>query len=400
MLYALQQKGGLATSAANALQSICCSCRNHLVSQITGLMEIARHMDGFEIQHEAGINLLKGIVGVVGHLQKEQMASVLMDLTNYQINPLNQLLDSDIKPVRGEHSDPVYWIDRLAAVYRYVEIHPADNEEHPGAAVLRANWPSLSKCMDKYQADVRTMERIVRCVRYGIRCVGRQSAPILECLVKQMIYVYAIRQHSCLLYLGSILVDEFAIDDAIVPGLLKMLEAFIEPTFKLLQQENGLKNNPDTVDDFFRLANRFVLRRAPEFLSSVLVTPIIQCALLACTLDHKEANLSVMKFFSHLLAYGRNNATNPQQMQDLVKQLVAANGEALVVNLIYSSVFCLHSYMLCDVVDVFQELKKIDSKSFQTFLQTALNALPKKNSGGSVTATEQQLLDFMERVTR
>lgn len=28
------------------------------------------------------------------------------------------------------------------------------------------------------------------------------------------------------------------------------------PTFQLLEQQNGLRNHPDTVDDLFRLATR------------------------------------------------------------------------------------------------------------------------------------------------
>lgn len=400
LLYALQQKGGLATAAANALQSICCASRNHLVSQITGLMEIVRHMENFEIQREASINLLKGIVGVVGFLQKEQITSVLLDLCSYQVTPLDHLLTSnEAKVGRNDGTDPKYWLDRLAAVFRYAHVNLQENDTNPWATALATYWPTLSKCMDKYQAENNVMERIVRCVRYAIRTTGRQAAPILEELAKQMILVYNHHQHSCLLYLGSVLVDEFARDDVFVPGLLSMLQAFIEPTFNLLQRENGLKNNPDTVDDFFRLANRFVLRRPLEFLKSPLVPPITQCALLACTLDHKEANLSVMKFFCSLLSSGRENIPDAAEIQELIKQMVAVNGEALVVNLIYSSIFCLHSYMLSDVVDVFYELKKIDSKGFMEFLQTALNALPKKNSGGSVTATDEQLQNFMRRVS-
>lgn len=71
--------------------------------------------------------------------------------------------------------------------------------------------------------------------------------------------LYAAHQHSCFLYLGSILVDEYAIDSECVPGLLKMLEAFIGPTFNILQQQDGLKNHPDTVDDLFRLCARYIL---------------------------------------------------------------------------------------------------------------------------------------------
>jgi transportin-3 len=71
-----------------------------------------------------------------------------------------------------------------------------------------------------------------------------------------MISLYVVHKHSCFLYLGSILVDEYAGDPECVQGLLGMLQAFVGPAFELLQTPGGLKNNPDTVDDFFRLCNR------------------------------------------------------------------------------------------------------------------------------------------------
>ena len=73
--------------------------------------------------------------------------------------------------------------------------------------------------------------------------------------------------HSCFLYLGSILVDEFRycrryvlagysnlstllnvfslMGDACVKGLLDMLEAFLQPTFAILTKENGLRYEND-----------------------------------------------------------------------------------------------------------------------------------------------------------
>lgn len=35
-------------------------------------------------------------------------------------------------------------------------------------------------------------------------------------------------------------------------------QAFCVPTFKLLEEHNGLRNHPDTVDDLFRLCLRLV----------------------------------------------------------------------------------------------------------------------------------------------
>ena len=40
--------------------------------------------------------------------------------------------------------------------------------------------------------------------------------------------------------------------------LLAMLNSFAQPTLAILNEENGLEDHPDTVDDFFRLCSRFV----------------------------------------------------------------------------------------------------------------------------------------------
>lgn len=68
--------------------------------------------------------------------------------------------------------------------------------------------------------------------------------------------MYQAHHHSCFLYVGSILVDEYGGEVQCVDGLLKMLEAFFTPTLRLLSEPNGLRNNPDTVDDFYRLCSR------------------------------------------------------------------------------------------------------------------------------------------------
>lgn len=155
---------------------------------------------------------------------------------------------------------------------------------------------------------------------YFNRCIMKQALPILESLVKQMVDIYAAHKHSCLLYLGSILVDEFGTDNTCISGLLSMLEAFIEPTFMILQIENGLKDHPDTVDDFFRLSARFIQRSPLHFLQSSVVSPIIQCAVLACTLDHRDANMSVMKFLCSLLNNGRPSVNG--EIKGLVQQVI------------------------------------------------------------------------------
>lgn len=408
LLVALHQKNGLAAAAATSLTSICSACRERMVCHVPGLIQIAASLDSFEISNDSAIGLLKGIALIISRLPKDEVRSTLNEICAFQLNPLRALLE-DKESVnvfqRNERTDPSFWLDRLAAVVRHTSPDMRATDEHPCLAVMTESWPIVSAVMDKHQKDIRVMERSCRYVRYAMRCIGKQAAPLLEPLVKQMVVLYELHQHSCFLYLGSILVDEFAnVGDQCTQGLLSMLQAFIQPTFELLQITNGLKNHPDTVDDFFRLCSRFIQRCAVPFLQSPLVGPIIQCALLASTLDHRDANLSVMKFFYNMLNSGRSEADrkagNHEIKRALVSHLFAVHGEALVMNLLHASVFCLHSYMLSDVADVFVELKHIDKDAVHRQLRTALDALPKKNSGGCVTATPNQVDEFHAAVVK
>ncbi|CAD7080059.1 unnamed protein product [Hermetia illucens] len=399
LLYSLQQKNGLASAAARALTSICSTCRQHMTCHITGLVEIARSLDSFEISNELAIGLLKGISIIISRLPRPQLESTMCEIITFQFTPLIQLIEAGGSTVtsKEDRTNPIYWLDRACAIIRHTDPDVQPNEVHPTVKILTETWPVISNVLDKYQTDTRIMERTCRLLRYGFRMVGKQASHLLEPLVKQMVCLYAVNHHSCFLYLGSILVDEFAKNDDCTTGLLEMLQAFIEPTFNMLQVENGLKNNPDTVEDFFRLCSRFIEGCPVPFLQSPLVTPIIQCALLACTLDHRYANSAVMKFFCNLLKCGKSNKYD-EVTQHLTLQIIKQNGEALVMNLLYASVFCLHSYMLPDVAEVMVELKNVDKEGFERYLQTALDALPKKNSGGCVTATQGQLEDFSTAV--
>uniref|UniRef100_A0A1Q3F9K5 Transportin-3 n=1 Tax=Culex tarsalis TaxID=7177 RepID=A0A1Q3F9K5_CULTA len=400
LLCALQQKNGLATAAANALQSICSACKKHMLAHINGLMEIARCLDGFEIQTESAIGLLKGISIIIGRLPGEQLTTAMQELCSFQVQALSQLAtgEDDGLGAKKDRHDPIFWVDRLASIYRHVNPTIADNEVNPCVFVIVSNWSVLSRAMECYKNDSKIMERIVRCIRYAIRCVGKQAMPILEPLVKQIIIIYSGHNHSCLLYLGSILVDEFANEPSCIQGLLNMLRAFIEPTFQVLQVENGLKNHPDMVDDFFRLVARFIQRAPFQLLQSPLVTPIIQCGLLACTLDHRDANLSVMRFFCSLLSYGRHDRAT--ELRSIVHGILQQHGESLIMNLLYASVFCLHSYMLSDVADVFVEIKQLNPQQLDGYVRKAVDALPKKNSGGCITVTNEQMIEFVESIVK
>ncbi|CAH2013492.1 unnamed protein product [Acanthoscelides obtectus] len=340
--------------------------------------------------------LLKGVAAIMGKVSHNDISAAVRELCFMQLKPLSELIEQNIVPVRGTKTDPVLWLDRLGAIFKFIKVNLREGEPHPLKPVILEVWPILSQAFDKFQNDIRIMERCCRSVRFMLRSASLQVREILDSLVSQMIRIYASYPHSCFLYVGSILVDEYATEPDCVPGLLDMLHAFLEPTFQLLRVENGLRNHPDTVDDFFRLCARFMQRAPIPFLKSSSLIPILQCALMASTLDHKEANMSVMKFFYDLIDKGQANKLQPdyQERRSLIERLLDEYGQQLVTNLIHSCIFYLHSYMLSEVADVILQLLDFNRDTTSKWLANGLDSLPKHNNGGLMTATPQQLNDI------
>eukprot|EP00105_Crassostrea_gigas_P004006 XP_011417072.1 PREDICTED: transportin-3 isoform X1 [Crassostrea gigas] len=402
LLAGLQEKT-LSTAAANSLQCISTMCREQMVSHFQGLVQIVSALETFQLSNDAAIGLLKGTATILAQFPHDKIADGLRQLCTFQLLPLSKLIEEPMNnPKQGSPHDPTKWLDRLAAIFRYVNPKVTNGQVHPCKPVIQEQvWPVLSRACDKYQGDVRITERCCRCIRFAVRCLGKQSADLLTPLVSQMISLYQAHQHSCFLYLGSILVDEYGMEAACQPGLLHMLEAFCVPTFKLLEEHNGLRNHPDTVDDLFRLCLRFVQQSPISYLQCGMVEPILRCAIAACSLDHKEANASVMKYLSDFLmcATKKEEKDDFPLRQKAVKALLNDHGQALVHALINACIFCLPTFMTTDFGEVIFELMKIDRPTFCRWLETTLKALPTSNSGGAVTATHKQLTDFHKAVT-
>ncbi|KAM7367472.1 hypothetical protein PAMP_015369 [Pampus punctatissimus] len=369
----------LASAAAKAIHNICSVCRDHMAQHFQGLLDIARSLDSFALSTEAAIGLLKGN-------------------TLHLWGP-HQLLADD--STNGKSADPTVWLDRLAVIFRHTNPIVENGQTHPCQKVIQEIWPVLSETLNIHQADNRIVERCCRCLRFAVRCVGKGSASLLQPLVTQMVGVYQVYPHSCFLYLGSILVDEYGMEEGCRQGLLDMLQALCMPTFQLLEQPNGLRNHPDTVDDLFRLATRFVQRSPVTLLSSSIIVHIIQCAIAATSLDHRDVNCSVMKFVRDLIHTGvaNDHEEDFEVRKQLIGQAMEQHGQQLVTQLMHSCCFCLPPYTLPDVAEVLWEVMVFDRPTFCRWLESALKGLPKETSGGAVTVTHKQLTDFHKQVT-
>lgn len=132
LLSGLSQKG-LGSAASNALQSICTACSKHMASHFQGLLQIARSFDNFAIDNDSAISLLKGITKILSLLPKNEIESSMKELCWIQAKPLCHLLEMRPPVERGTKTDPVLWLDRLAAIFRHVNTPRIENstDSHP-----------------------------------------------------------------------------------------------------------------------------------------------------------------------------------------------------------------------------------------------------------------------------
>ena len=124
---------GLGGAASGALQSICSACPTHMASHFQGLLQIARSLDGFAIGNEASIGLLKGVAKILSRLPQEEIDRSMKELCWFQARPLCELMENIVFPIdRGTKTDPVIWLDRLAAIFRHTSLQIDDTmETHP-----------------------------------------------------------------------------------------------------------------------------------------------------------------------------------------------------------------------------------------------------------------------------
>ena len=222
-----------------------------MIRHLDGLLQILSSLDNLGLKPIAATGLIKGVAMILSKMAHEDISRAMKAICALQLTPIQTLvqkqraaLDNNSSSTlengkinKNTQNDPVLYLDRLAAILRHVNPpNMSPNIAHPCTnTVINDIWPVVSAVCEVYASDARIMERTCRTIRFAVRCLGVQSAPLLEPLVKQMVSLYQRHPHSCFLYLGSILVDEYAhLGGNYVEGLLQMLTAFLPPTFVLL----------------------------------------------------------------------------------------------------------------------------------------------------------------------
>jgi len=170
----------------------------------------------------------------------------------------------------------------------------------------------------------------------------------------------------------------------------------LNPSFNLLKDGNrGLQNNPDTVDDLFRLCNRFVEKCPVEFASHTAFKPLLECAILCLKHQHREANASTCKFIKSVLTCNYDGRQGGDA--SILEQIAATFGYEIINQSLNACLFYIQSYMYPDIAELWWALMP-RKQLFTEWLQESLRNLPANQT--YATATMDQIKTFLLNVCK
>lgn len=395
----------LCSISAQSIELLCNStARSSVADYVNEFLQLCFHLDEKGAPpDEAGHAILRSTAVLISYAPNELYAENLKRLCLKQSESLVRVLNLTATTEDGKENrlrqQPVILLDRLTSIFRNLGPAPLNGNPPICTSVVTDLLPVILQTCQQYETDGRVVEHGCKTLRFMIRCMGLRVLPLLQPLVEKMFCIYQRHPHSCFLYLGSVLVDEFGQFDEFVPGLTEMLKAFVGATFKFLEQPGVMQQSPDSVDDLFRLSLRFVQKAPRAFFTSEVCRPLFQCALVAVTLDHREANESVAKFLVQSITFARDGmrACPNEQCSKDADQVVKENGERLVATILHGSIFCLSTMLIKEVAEVLWALMNFDVTLFGEWLGKALKMLPQK---ATLTATDEQMQEFHAAVLK
>lgn len=103
-------------------------------------------------------------------------------------------------------------------------------------------------------------------------------------------------------------------------------------------------------------------------MKSDILSTLVSCATQATQLDHREANISVVKFLFDLVHSGKRHSDAPDyaERKTLVRNIMMQHGPNLTSMLIHGVIFQLPTYTISDICELLYEIKEVLPKVFHS----------------------------------
>ena len=237
-----------------------------------------------------------------------------------------------------------------------IELDSQSQEISPVYEPLKQTWPFFKENYKNFGSEHRCAERWCRLIRFGIRSLQKRL-PANDELIPQIAEFlgeyFGIFKQSAILYLGSIVIDDFH-----GPHSVHMFNQMVGHALQITKN-SPISDIPEEIDDLFRLCTRLMQVDYKSFMTSPHASSLVNLAMECFSVQHRDAHTSAMKFLIEIvmLADEQRNGRMPgnecvQVYEMFAKSMIDQSLDALV--------HILPSSMVCDVADLYFAMKQYD----------------------------------------
>ncbi|CAF2036984.1 unnamed protein product [Brassica napus] len=379
-----------AAAAALAFRHICDDCRKNLCGYFEDLYTIycmaINGGGGYKVSAEDSLNLVEALGMVVTELPLDQARSALEKLCFSVASPLEEAAKEDLDKKHAR--ELTVHIDRFAFLFRYV------NHPEAVAAEINKHWAIFRVIFDARPWDMRTMESLCRACKYAVRTSGRYIINTIGEMLAKIQFHYQQHHQPCFLYLSSEVIKIFGSDPSCADYLKNLIESLFAHTTCLMTSIKEVTARPDIADDCFLLASR-CLRYCPHlFIPSPIFSPIVDCAIIGMTVQHREACHSILTFLSDV--FDLEKSVNEEQFVRIRDSVMIPRGATITRILISSLAGALPSSRLDTVTYTLLALTRTYGSQAVGWAKESVSLIPRT----AVTETESaKFLQALSDVT-
>jgi transportin-3 len=383
--------GGLAAAdvapaSALALLKLCQNCGKHLGEPVLGQLGAQLSPQTCTLPQSDQLLVLEALCSVISTLPPEPCWRCLEQLVTPYVSALQQL----IIPGAPESSDKavVAVLDKFTTVIRSVKIKSVEGApvpqgtNHPVVRLFGQLWPFLVQAMQQHHRSARVVENVCRTFKHTLRSGGKHMESAVPALGRQLNEWYTAAPHSPFLYAASIVVSEFGSDPAHEELLSSMLQAMTSKTLSVLRELPDFTEHPDVVEEFFYLVARFMKHSTGilvKLQGAGLLTAVTHMGVCGWTVQHREANRSILHFFEKLVDLGCK-ARPGEPGRVMVEQLLGQGdaGQNLVKAACSSvaGLYRVHDDEGGSIVGVLWALRKFNVDVLRNWLIAVLSQMP------------------------
>ncbi|KAM7199905.1 Armadillo-type fold [Naviculisporaceae sp. PSN 640] len=384
-------------AAAQSFKYFCVDCKHLLGSQVDQLQIFYDQMLD-KLPDPSKEELTEGVANVVGAQKTEDLYRLLKlycdPLKNRLMAKANVAVDEKAKLDLADH------INLLTRFVQYVAPYLPSGVQNPAVTYWQEVFPVLKTILENFIDFIPICERVCRCWRNMVISYRTAMTPLLGPLANTLADGFVKSKQGCFLWATSAILREFSedrehVDETITQNIYVFFEAQALNVLRTMN-DTPIIELPDVIEDFYRLLIDALLYYPHRLIPSQLLPPILRAAIHSMSLEKQEPVSAVLHYLRDLLMYGSENpavsgnmsSATSAQMRDIVKQLLLAQGEALIKQTMTGMMFTFPRDCFADGSGVLLGMFEILPAETANWVEQSIQMLP----AGTVTPAEANRL--------